>query len=105
MEALMMSEAKKAVSDEAKRKTYDEFVARPSPRPRCAPATSWWTTRRKAKKSRPRPGREDFAKARQGQFQGQRGGWRRSRLFHKDQMVPEFAEAAFKRRRAKSPIR
>ncbi|MFG1429855.1 peptidylprolyl isomerase [Xanthobacter sp. V2C-8] len=97
MEALMTQEAKKAVSEEMKRKTYEEFV-------KSSPADQEVHARHilvddeaKAKEiAKKAKAGEDFAKlakeySKDGADDGGDLGY-----FTKEQMVPEFAEAAFK---------
>lgn len=97
MEALMMQEAKKAVSAELKRKTYDELV-------KSAPADMEVHARHilvddeaKAKDiaKRAKAG-EDFAKLAKENSKDSAEDGGDLGYFTKDQMVPEFAEAAFK---------
>ena len=97
MEALMMQEAKKAVSAELKRKTYDELV-------KSAPADMEVHARHilvddeaKAKDiaKRAKAG-EDFAKLAKENSKDSAEDGGDLGYFTKDQMVPEFAAAAFK---------
>ncbi len=97
MEALMMQEAKKAVSAELKRKTYDELV-------KSAPADMEVHARHilvddeaKAKDiaKRAKAG-EDFSKLAKENSKDSAEDGGDLGYFTKDQMVPEFAEAAFK---------
>lgn len=97
MEALMMQEAKKAVSAELKRKTYDELV-------KSAPADQEVHARHilvddeaKAKEiSKKAKAGEDFAKLAKENSKDSAEDGGDLGYFTKDQMVPEFAEAAFK---------
>ncbi|MFG1205702.1 peptidylprolyl isomerase [Xanthobacter flavus] len=97
MEALMMQEAKKAVSAELKRKTYDELV-------KSAPADMEVHARHilvddeaKAKEiAKKAKAGEDFAKLAKENSKDSAEDGGDLGYFTKDQMVPEFAEAAFK---------
>lgn len=97
MEALMMQEAKKAVSAELKRKTYDDLV-------KSAPADQEVHARHilvddeaKAKEiSKKAKAGEDFAKLAKENSKDSAEDGGDLGYFTKDQMVPEFAEAAFK---------
>ncbi len=97
MEALMMSEAKKAVSDEAKRKTYDEFVATTKPETEVRARHILVDDEAKAKEIAAKAkGGEDFAKLAKDNSKDSAEDGGDLGYFTKDQMVPEFAEAAFK---------
>ncbi|MGE4373865.1 MAG: peptidylprolyl isomerase [Xanthobacter sp.] len=96
MEVLLNRAAKQAVTDEAKRKTYDEFV-------KSAPAEEEVHARHilvedeaKAKElaKRARAG-EDFAKLADENSRDSGGQGGDLGYFTKEQMVPEFANAAF----------
>ncbi len=97
MEAMMMQEAKKAVSAELKRKTYDDLV-------KSAPAEQEVHARHilvddeaKAKEiSKKAKAGEDFAKLAKENSKDSAEDGGDLGYFTKDQMVPEFAEAAFK---------
>ncbi|MFG1364818.1 peptidylprolyl isomerase [Xanthobacter versatilis] len=97
METLMTQEAKKAVSEEAKHKTYDEFV-------KSAPAEAEVRARHilvddeaKAKEiAKKAKAGEDFAKLAKDYSKDSAEDGGDLGYFTKDQMVPEFAEAAFK---------
>lgn len=97
METIMMQEAKKAVSQEAKRKTYDEFV-------KSAPAEQEVHARHilvddeaKAKEiAKKAKAGEDFAKLAKENSKDSAEDGGDLGYFTKEQMVPEFAEAAFK---------
>lgn len=97
MEALMMSEAKKAVSDEAKRKTYDEFVASAKPEAEVRARHILVDDEAKAKEiaAKAKAG-EDFAKLAKDNSKDSAEDGGDLGYFTKDQMVPEFADAAFK---------
>lgn len=97
MEALMNAEAKKAVSDEAKRKTYDEFVKSAPPEEEVHARHILVDDEAKAKEiAKKAKAGEDFAKlAKENSKDGADDGGDLG-YFTKDQMVPEFAEAAFK---------
>ncbi|WP_231711165.1 peptidylprolyl isomerase [Xanthobacter dioxanivorans] len=97
METMMNQEAKKAVTDEMKRKTYDEFV-------KSAPAEQEVHARHilvedeaKAKEiaKKARAG-EDFAKLAKENSKDSAEDGGDLGYFTKEQMVPEFADAAFK---------
>lgn len=97
METLMTQEAKKAVSEEAKRKTYDEFV-------KSAPAEGEVRARHilvddeaKAKEiAKKAKAGEDFSKLAKEYSKDSAEDGGDLGYFTKDQMVPEFADAAFK---------
>jgi len=97
MEALMGKEAKAAVTEEAKRKTYEEFVKQ-------SPAESEVRARHilvedeaKAKEiAKKAKAGEDFAKLAKENSKDSADDGGDLGYFTKDQMVPEFAEAAFK---------
>ncbi|MFG1298464.1 peptidylprolyl isomerase [Xanthobacter sp. V3C-3] len=97
MEAMMMQEAKKAVTAEAKRKTYDEFV-------KSAPAEAEVRARHilvedetKAKEiAKKAKAGEDFSKLAKENSKDSADDGGDLGYFTKEQMVPEFAEAAFK---------
>lgn len=97
METMMTQEAKKAVTDELKRKTYEEFV-------KSAPAEQEVHARHilvedeaKAKEiaKKARAG-EDFSKLAKENSKDSAEDGGDLGYFTKEQMVPEFAEAAFK---------
>lgn len=97
METMMMQEDKKAVTAEAKRKTYDEFV-------KSAPAETEVRARHilvedetKAKEiSKKAKAGEDFSKLAKENSKDSADDGGDLGYFTKEQMVPEFAEAAFK---------
>lgn len=97
METMMMQEAKKAVTAEAKRKTYDEFV-------KSAPAEAEVRARHilvedetKAKEiAKKAKAGEDFSKLAKENSKDSADDGGDLGYFTKEQMVPEFAEAAFK---------
>ncbi|MFG1347054.1 peptidylprolyl isomerase [Xanthobacter autotrophicus DSM 431] len=97
METLMTQEAKKAVTDELKRKTYDEFV-------KSSPAEAEVHARHilvedeaKAKEiAKKAKAGEDFAKLAKENSKDSAEDGGDLGYFTKEQMVPEFAEAAFK---------
>lgn len=97
MEAMMMQEAKRAVTAEAKRKTYDEFV-------KSAPAEAEVRARHilvedetKAKEiAKKAKAGEDFSKLAKENSKDSADDGGDLGYFTKEQMVPEFAEAAFK---------
>lgn len=97
METIMTQEAKKAVSAEAKRKTYDEFV-------KSSPAEAEVHARHilvddeaKAKDiAKKAKAGEDFAKLAKENSKDSAEDGGDLGFFTKEQMVPEFAEVAFK---------
>jgi len=97
MEALMSKEAKGAVSDEAKRKTYDEFVksapAEAEVRARHILVEDEGQAKEIAKKAK---AGEDFVKLAKENSKDSADDGGDLGYFTKDQMVPEFADAAFK---------
>lgn len=97
MEALMMAEAKKAVSDVAKRKTYDEFVASTKPETEVRARHILVDDEAKAKEiaAKAKAG-QDFSKLAKDNSKDSAEDGGDLGYFTKDQMVPEFAEAAFK---------
>ncbi|MEW6122876.1 MAG: peptidylprolyl isomerase [Pseudomonadota bacterium] len=97
MEALMLSEAKKAVTDEAKRKTYDEFVASTKPETEVRARHILVDDEAKAKEIAAKAkGGADFAQLAKDNSKDSAEDGGDLGYFTKDQMVPEFAEAAFK---------
>ncbi len=97
MEALMTTEAKKAVTEDAKRKTYEEFVASNKPEIEVHARHILVDDEAKAKEiaAKAKAG-ADFAKlAKENSKDAAEDGGDLG-YFTKDQMVPEFAEAAFK---------
>ncbi|MEW6255892.1 MAG: peptidylprolyl isomerase [Pseudomonadota bacterium] len=97
MEALMMAEAKKAVTEEAKRKTYDEFVASTKPETEVRARHILVDDEAKAKEIAAKAkGGEDFSKLAKDNSKDSAEDGGDLGYFTKDQMVPEFAEAAFK---------
>ncbi|MEP9377108.1 peptidylprolyl isomerase [Aquabacter sp. CN5-332] len=97
MEALMNSEAKKAVTEDAKRKTYEEFVASNKPETEVHARHILVDDEAKAKEiaAKAKAG-EDFAKLAKENSKDSAEDGGDLGYFTKDQMVPEFAEAAFK---------
>ncbi|MEP9352406.1 peptidylprolyl isomerase [Xanthobacter sp. KR7-65] len=97
METIMTQEAKKAVTAEEKRKTYDEFV-------KSSPAEAEVRARHilvddeaKAKEiSKKAKAGEDFSKLAKENSKDSAEDGGDLGYFTKEQMVPEFAEAAFK---------
>lgn len=97
MEALMMAEAKKAVTEEAKRKTYDEFVASAKPETEVRARHILVDDEAKAKEIAAKAkGGADFATLAKENSKDSAEDGGDLGYFTKDQMVPEFAEAAFK---------
>lgn len=97
MEALMMAEAKKAVTEEAKRKTYDEFVASAKPETEVRARHILVDDEAKAKEiaAKAKAGADFATLAKENSKDSAEDGGDLG-YFTKDQMVPEFAEAAFK---------
>lgn len=97
MEALMMAEAKKAVTEEAKRKTYDEFVASSKPETEVRARHILVDDEAKAKEiaAKAKAGADFATLAKENSKDSAEDGGDLG-YFTKDQMVPEFAEAAFK---------
>lgn len=97
METLMSAEAKKAVTDAAKRKTYDEFVAQSKPETEVHARHILVDTEAKAKEiaAKAKAG-ADFAKLAKENSKDSAEDGGDLGYFTKDQMVPEFADAAFK---------
>ena len=97
MEALMSKEARGAVTDEAKRKTYDEFVksapAEQEVRARHILVEDETQAKEIARKAR---AGEDFAKLAKENSKDSADDGGDLGYFTKEQMVPEFADAAFK---------
>ena len=97
METLMTAEAKKAVTDAAKRKTYDEFVAQSKPETEVHARHILVDSEAKAKEiaAKAKAG-ADFAKLAKENSKDSAEDGGDLGYFTKDQMVPEFADAAFK---------
>ncbi|MFG1461509.1 peptidylprolyl isomerase [Xanthobacter sp. DSM 24535] len=97
MEALMNSEAKKAVTEEAKKATYEEFVKANKPEIEVHARHILVDTEAKAKEiaAKARAG-EDFAKLAKENSKDSAEDGGDLGYFTKEQMVPEFADAAFK---------
>ncbi|MGU3496811.1 peptidylprolyl isomerase [Xanthobacteraceae bacterium A53D] len=97
MEVLMTEEAKKAVSEEAKRKTYDEFVKQTKPEEEVHARHILVDDEAKAKEiaAKAKAGGDFAALAKENSKDSAADGGDLG-YFTKDQMVPEFAEAAFK---------
>ena len=97
MEELLGSVAKAATTEEAERKAYDEAAKAEPPQEEIHARHILLPTEEEAKKAEARvKGGEDFAKVANELSKDTGGdggdlGW-----FTKDQMVPEFADAAFK---------
>lgn len=97
METLMNKEAKAAVSDEAKRKTYDEFVKSSPPEAEVHARHILVDDEAKAKEiARKAKAGEDFTKLAKENSKDSAEDGGDLGYFTKEQMVPEFAEAAFK---------
>ncbi len=97
MEALMLAEAKKAVTEEAKRKTYEEFVASNKPETEVRARHILVDDEAKAKEIAAKAkGGADFATLAKENSKDSAEDGGDLGYFTKDQMVPEFAEAAFK---------
>lgn len=97
MEAMMTRAAKGAVTDELKHKTYDEFVKSAPPEEEVRAAHILVDDEAKAKEiAKKAKAGEDFAKLAKeySKDAAEEGG--DLGYFTKDQMVPEFATAAFK---------
>ncbi len=93
----MMAEAKKAVTEEAKRKTYDEFVASAKPETEVRARHILVDDEAKAKEIAAKAkGGADFATLAKENSKDSAEDGGDLGYFTKDQMVPEFAEAAFK---------
>ncbi|MFG1421208.1 peptidylprolyl isomerase [Roseixanthobacter liquoris] len=97
MEALMSAEAKKAVTEEAKKATYEEFVKATKPETEVRARHILVDTEAKAKEiaAKAKAG-EDFAKLAKENSKDSAEDGGDLGYFTKEQMVPEFAEAAFK---------
>ncbi|WP_341988271.1 peptidylprolyl isomerase [Azorhizobium sp. AG788] len=97
METLMSAEAKKAVTDAAKRKTYEEFVAQSKPETEVHARHILVDSEAKAKEiaAKAKAG-ADFAKLAKENSKDSAEDGGDLGYFTKDQMVPEFADAAFK---------
>ncbi|MEP9366094.1 peptidylprolyl isomerase [Xanthobacter sp. VNH20] len=97
MEALMSAEAKKAVTEEAKKATYDEFVKASKPETEVRARHILVDTEAKAKEiaAKAKAG-EDFAKLAKENSKDSAEDGGDLGYFTKEQMVPEFADAAFK---------
>ncbi len=97
METLMSAEAKKAVTEEAKKKTYDEFVAQSKPETEVHARHILVDSEAKAKEiaAKAKAG-ADFAKLAKENSKDSAEDGGDLGYFTKDQMVPEFADAAFK---------
>ncbi len=96
MEAMMLREAKQAVTEDAKRKTYDEFVKSAPPEEEVHARHILVDDEAKAKEiaAKAKAG-ADFAKLAEENSKDNTDGGDLG-YFSKEQMVPEFAEAAFK---------
>ena len=97
MEALMLSEAKKAVTEEAKKATYDEFVKSNKPEVEVRARHILVEDEAKAKEidAKAKAG-ADFATLAKENSKDSAADGGDLGYFTKEQMVPEFAEAAFK---------
>ncbi|GGF64602.1 hypothetical protein GCM10007301_25490 [Azorhizobium oxalatiphilum] len=97
METLMAEEAKKAVTEDAKRKTYDEFVKQTKPEEEVHARHILVDSEAKAKEiaAKAKAGGDFAALAKENSKDSAADGGDLG-YFTKDQMVPEFAEAAFK---------
>ncbi|WP_043878753.1 peptidylprolyl isomerase [Azorhizobium caulinodans] len=97
METLMAAEAKKAVTEDAKRKTYDEFVKQTKPETEVHARHILVDSEAKAKEiaAKAKAG-ADFAKLAKENSKDSAEDGGDLGYFTKDQMVPEFADAAFK---------
>lgn len=97
MEVLMTAEAEKAVSEEAKRKTYDEFVKQTKPEEEVHARHILVDDEAKAKEiaAKAKAGGDFAALAKENSKDSAADGGDLG-YFTKEQMVPEFAEAAFK---------
>ncbi|TCT06025.1 peptidylprolyl isomerase [Aquabacter spiritensis] len=97
MEALMMAEAEKAVTEEAKRKTYEEFVAANKPETEVRARHILVDDEAKAKEiaAKAKAGADFATLAKENSKDSAEDGGDLG-YFTKEQMVPEFADAAFK---------
>ncbi len=97
METLLANAAKAAVTDEAKRKTYDEFVKSAGEEQEVHARHILVEDEAKAKElAKQAKGGADFAKLASENSRDGAGSGGDLGYFTKEQMVPEFAEAAFK---------
>jgi peptidyl-prolyl cis-trans isomerase C len=97
MEALMGAEAKKAVTEEAKKATYEEFVKASKPETEVRARHILVDSEAKAKEiaAKAKAG-EDFARLAKENSKDSAEDGGDLGYFTKEQMVPEFADAAFK---------
>ncbi|MFS8039072.1 peptidylprolyl isomerase [Xanthobacter sp. AM11] len=97
METMMQQVAKSAVTDELKRKTYDEFVKSAPPEPEVRARHILVDDEAKAKDiAKKAKAGEDFVKLAKENSKDSAEDGGDLGYFTKEQMVPEFAEAAFK---------